>query len=301
MAAAVAAAAVRRPRDLADLFELELDKMRNQYETLQRGQQEQADNTIDELTERLRELARRQEREAERQRRRARGQQSTQGGGAGQRALAEEVEETARQLERLAREQNSPQMMDTARRLQEAADAMRRAAANDDNLGFAEAGAALDRLREVQERLGSEQRGRLERDIADQVRRANRLADEQREMKADVAELTGLEDQARLESLRRLLERKGEMETEVADLERQIDSTSAEFRRDERDASRELQEAAAGIRDNKLKEKIRYTRNLIRSRPGETANAFEAEIGGDIDELAEQLTEAAAAVGKVRR
>ena len=95
-------------QDLADLFELELDKMRNQYETMQRGEQQQADNTVDELMERLRELARRQEREAERQRRRARGQQSTQGGGAGQRALAEEAEEAARRLERLAREQNSP-------------------------------------------------------------------------------------------------------------------------------------------------------------------------------------------------
>ena len=285
-------------QDLADLFELELDKMRNQYETMQRGQQQQADNTIDELMERLRELARRQEREAERQRRRARGQQSTQGGGGGQRALAEEAEEAARRLERLAREQNSPQMMDAARRLQEAADAMRRAAANDDNLGFAEAGAALDRLREVQERLEGEQRGRLERDIADQLRRANRLADEQREMTAEVRGLAGLRDEGRMEELRRLMEQKDQMEAEVADLEREIDSTSAEFRRDERDASRELQEAAAGIRDNKLKEKIRYSKGLIRSRPGDTANAFESEIGGDIEELAEQLAEAAGAVGE---
>ncbi len=284
--------------DLADLFELELDKMRNQYETLERASQQAADDTIDELMERLRELARRQEREAERQRRRARGQQSTQGGGAGQRALAEEAEEAARRLERLAREQNSPQMMDTARRLQEAADAMRRAAANDDNLGFAEAGTALDRLREVQERLNSEQRGRLERDIADQLRRANRLADEQREMRAEVEQLPGLQDEERFAALRRLLEQKGTMEEEVADLERQIDSTSAEFRRDERDASRELQEAAAGIRDNKLKEKIRYTRGLIRSRPGPTANAFEEQIGENIEQLAEELAEAAAAVGR---
>ncbi|MCY4634947.1 MAG: DUF4175 family protein [Acidobacteria bacterium] len=284
--------------DLADLFELELDKMRNQYETLERAGQERADETIDELMERLRELARRQEREAERQRRRARGQQSTQGGGAGQRALAEEAEEAARRLERLAREQNSPQMMDTARRLQEAADAMRRAAANDDNLGFAEAGTALDRLREVQERLSGEQRGRLERDIADQLRRANRLADQQREMRGEVEQLPGLQDEERFTALRRLLEQKGQMEEEVADLERQIDSTSAEFRRDERDASRELQEAAGGIRDNKLKEKIRYTRGLIRSRPGPTANAFEEQIGDNIEQLAEDLAEAAAAVGK---
>ena len=284
--------------DLADLFELELDKLRNQYETLQRGEQQQADDTIDELMERLRELARRQEREAERQRRRARGQQSTQGGGAGQRALAEEAEEAARRLERLAREQNSPQMMDAARRLQEAADAMRRAAANSDNLGFAEAGAALDRLRDVQERLQSEQTGRLQRDIQDQLRRANRLADEQREMASDVSGLPGMADQERTEQQRRLMERKDQMEGEVADLERQIDSTSAEFRREERDASRRLQEAAGSIRDNRLKEKIRYSRGLIRSRPGDTANAFESEIGGDIDELAEKLAEAAAAVGK---
>ena len=284
--------------DLADLFELELDKLRNQYETLQRGEQQAADNSIDELMERLRELARRQEREAERQRRRARGQQSTQGGGAGQRALAEEAEEAARRLERLAREMNSPQMMDASRRLQEAADAMRRAAADDDNLGFAEAGAALDRLREVQERLQGEQSGRLQRDIEDQLRRANRLADEQREVRAEVADLPGMENEPRMTQLRRLLERKNEMESEVADLEREIDSTSAEFRRDERDASRRLQEAAGTIRDNRLKEKIRYSRGLMRSRPGDTANAFENEIGSDIDELAEKLAEAAAAVGK---
>ena len=284
--------------DLADLFELELDKMRNQYETMQRGQQEQADNTIDELMERLRELARRQEREAERQRRRARGQLSTQGGGAGQRALAEEAEEAARRLERLAREQNSTQMRDAARRLQEAADAMKRAAANNDNLGFTEAGTALDRLRDVQERLNSEQSGRLKRDIEDQLRRVNRLADEQREMASDVGGLDGISDQKRMEELRRLMEQKDQMESKVADLERDIDSTSAEFHRDERNAARELQEAAAGIRDNKLKEKIRYSKGLIRSRPGDTADAFESEIGSDIEELAEQLEHAAATVGQ---
>ena len=37
--------------DLADLFELELDKLKNQYETVQRGAQRQADNELDELLE----------------------------------------------------------------------------------------------------------------------------------------------------------------------------------------------------------------------------------------------------------
>ena len=284
--------------DLADLFELELDKLQNQYETMQRGQQQQADDTMDELMERLRELARRQEREAERQRRRARGQQSAQGGGAGQRALAEETEAAARRLERLAREMNSPEMMTASRRLQEAADAMRRAAANSDNLGFAEAGAALDRLRDVQDRLQSEQTGRLQRDIQDAMQRASRLADAEREVASDVLGLAGLEDQERLARLQGLMERKNAMEAEVADLEREFDSTSAEFRREERDASRQLADAANSIRDNKLKEKIRYSRGLVRSRDPETARAFEEEIGGDIEDLRNKLQAAADAVGR---
>ena len=284
--------------DLADLFELELDKLQNQYETMQRGEQQQADNTVDELMERLRELARRQEREAERQRMRSRGQQSAQGTGtAAQRELAEEAEEAARRLERLAREQNSPQMMDAARRLQEAADAMRRAAANNDNLGFAEAGAALDRLREVQDRLQQEQTGRLQRDIDEALRRANRLADEEREVASGVDGLTDLSDEQRVERLQGLMERKDAMEAEVADLERKIDSTSAEFRREERNASRSLQDAANSIRDNKLKEKIRYTKGVIRSRASDTARAFEDQITNDIEDLREHLRAAAEAVG----
>ena len=284
--------------DLADLFELELDKLQNQYETMERGEQQQADNTVDELMERLRELAQRQEREAERQRMRSRGQQSAQGsGGAAQRELADEAEEAARRLERLSREQNAPQMMDAARRLQDAADAMRRAAANNDNLGFAEAAAALDRLREVQDQLRQEQAGRLQRDIDEALRRANRLADEEREVAADVNALEKQSGAQRSERLQSLTERKNAMEAEVADLERQIDSTSAEFRREEQGASRRLQDAANGIRDSKLKEKIRYTRGVIRSSAYETARAFEEQITNDIDSLRENLQAAAAAVG----
>ena len=57
--------------DLADLFELELDKLRNQYETVQRGQQQGLDNQVDEALQRLQELARRQQQENERLKRQA--------------------------------------------------------------------------------------------------------------------------------------------------------------------------------------------------------------------------------------
>ena len=62
--------------DLADLFELEMDKLANQYEMQQRAEQQGGDKQLDELAEKLKELARRQQQEAERQRRLAAAGQS---------------------------------------------------------------------------------------------------------------------------------------------------------------------------------------------------------------------------------
>ena len=131
-AAAAAAAASAMAQDLADLFEMELDKMANQYESRQQASQQQSDQKLDELMEKLKELARRQEQEAERQRRRAALGQQASGSGSGQqqRDLADQAEEAARRLEQLSREENRPELMQSARQLREAADAMRKAAAN---------------------------------------------------------------------------------------------------------------------------------------------------------------------------
>ena len=85
--------------ELADLFELEVDRMANQYQTSQRASQQQADQKIDELAEKLKELARRQEQEAERQRRRA-----AAGQGSGRRRLAASARGAGRRGRATARE-----------------------------------------------------------------------------------------------------------------------------------------------------------------------------------------------------
>src|SRR5688500_5574365 len=70
----------REQQELAGLFDLELDKMKNQYETIQRAQQQQAEQKKTEAERLLEELARRQQAALEEQRRR---QQQMQGGGSG--------------------------------------------------------------------------------------------------------------------------------------------------------------------------------------------------------------------------
>src|SRR5262245_5190592 len=83
--------------DLADLFELELDKLANQYEMQNRAGEQQADQQIDELVEKLKELARRQQQEIERQRRLAQQNSGGSGGGGAQRQVGDELEEAAHQ------------------------------------------------------------------------------------------------------------------------------------------------------------------------------------------------------------
>ncbi len=286
--------------DLADLFELELDKLRNQYETVQRGQQQGVDNQVDEALQRLQELARRQQQENERLKRQASRLQNQMGGGGGggsQRDLAEQTEELARRLERLAREQSQPDLQDTARRLQQAADAMRRAGARGDDGAIAEGIAALDRLKDARRLLDKNRSVRLERDMDDALEQAERIAEQQERVKSDVEGLAA-EGRGAGERLQRIFERKDELAEQVANLESQLDRMARDSRSEEKEASREIQEAANSIRDSKLKEKIRYSKGVVQGRSPDYAENFENVIGEDIDSLREQLHRAAGAIGK---
>jgi hypothetical protein len=289
--------------DLADLFELELDKLANQYEMQQRAEQQGNDQQIDQLVEKLKELARRQQQEMERQRRLAQSGQSGGSSSANQRALAEEAEKAARQLEQLTR--NQPQQRqeinDAMKRLQDAADAMRRAAANGSKDGGAQANQALDRLREAQQRLERNQNGRGERDLQRAQRDAEALAQEQKEVASDVNSLEqqqpGPGRQAKAQALG---QRKEAMDAKVADLQQQLEKLANEMRRDEKDAARKLDDAAGSIRDKRIREMIRYTKGALQgtSAQSQYARGMEETIGSNLDALQRKVNEAAAAVGK---
>ncbi|MBY0496738.1 MAG: DUF4175 domain-containing protein [Cyanobacteria bacterium] len=286
--------------DLADLFKMEMDKMANQYETNSQASTQQQDQQIDELAEKLKELARRQEQEIERQRRLAAGQSAGSQGGDLQRALAEQAEEAARQLEKLSRDQQRQDLADTARQLRNAADAMRRAAAKGDPSAAGQAAAAADRLREAQRQLTRNQTARGERDVKDAQRQAAEIAQEQQDIARDAGQL-GQAGPDRLQKAQMLGQRKDALESKVSDLEKQLDRMVGEQTRESRETGRKLSEAASGIRDNKIKEKIRYSKSLLGTgAPEQYARNFEEEIGANIDQLRKKLDEASAAAGQQR-
>ncbi|MEA2463447.1 MAG: hypothetical protein QOJ98_1194, partial [Acidobacteriota bacterium] len=215
--------------DLADLFELELDKLANQYEMQQRAEQQGADQQIDQLVENRKELARRQQQEMERQRRLAQSGQS--GGGnssANQRALAEEAEKAARQLEQLTRNQQRQEINDAMKRLQDAADAMRRAAANGSKDGGAQANQALDRLREAQRNLESGRASGL-RQAVDQAReRVRRLEQQQEQSEQELGQLNGGDPATRGQRAQRMMDRKQAMAQDVGSLDEELERMARE-------------------------------------------------------------------------
>jgi hypothetical protein len=277
------------------LDELDLDssEMRNQYESVRRGQQEQVDQEIDETLERLKELARRQEQEAERQRRMGEGAGSS-ASGERQRAMADEAEEAARQLERLSRDSGNPEIMESARRLREAAESMRRSAAGQ-GTGGSEATSAADQLEEAQRQLERARGERLQEAGEEALRQIEDLQRRQERMGSEVDGLDELSSAGqREERTRRLLDQKGAMGEEIQDLETTLDRLAAQGREEQPQAARAFEEAAEGIRDDRLSDKVQYSQGLIRDGRDAEAARFEDEIGQDLERLRDRVE---AAVG----
>jgi len=88
------------------------------------------------------------------------------------------------------------------------------------------------------------------------------------------------------EAGRRLFERKEAMHDEIADLEREILRLSSEAHGEALDR---LNDAATTIDEDKLKERVRYSRGLIGSQDREYTREFEAETSRIVEELQEEL------------
>lgn len=160
--------------DMSNLFRLEMDRFRNQYADLQRGQAErQQQQDLDDTMRKLREMSRRQIEELDRP---ATGNQGQgQGGTESQRRLAEQVEQLMRELKRLTRNKNDQNLKDSIDQLEQAAQAMREAG----NEGDREAGErALEKLEQAREALegenGSRTAGNEQSENADRLRQVMR-------------------------------------------------------------------------------------------------------------------------------
>ncbi len=277
--------------DLENLFRLEMDRFRNQYEDIRRGDWQPRDRQIDETLRKLRELAERQQRELERAQLRAR-----RGSGSGsdsQRALAEEVERLMRELERLTRRQSSEELRASMKALENAARAMRESA----NAGDAAAGAeALERLREASRLLDAEGPARLARETEEAMRRAEELAEKQSGIERDVAERLRQGESA---DPGNLSERKRDLAGNVSEMESRLDRLAERAARDQQSgAARALKEAADGLREEDVAERIRRSADDVARGPAAGQAQEEDEISQALRVLRARIATASRQIGE---
>jgi Domain of unknown function (DUF4175) len=296
-------------QDLADIFELNKDKLRNQYETVQRGQdqqqkqQQQADQQLDEVMEKLKQLAARQQQQDQRAQAKAdslsRMGQSGASSGGDQRQLAQQTEDAARQLERLAREQQSQPLADAARQMQNAADAMRRSAADGGQQGAAGAQQALQQLEQARRLLDRERAGRAQRDVQDALQTQQNLAAQQQRVAGEIARL-GAADPSRQPAIRQsIAQGQQAMSDSVNSLTSRLDRMALDNRRDQPEAARAIAEASDTLKKHGTADRLGFlSHNAARTAPQPYLAQQQQPIGKDIADLGQQLQQANAAAGK---
>lgn len=278
--------------DLQNLFRLEMDRFRNQYENMRRGDWRPRNQQLDDTMRKLRELAERQQRELERAQLRARR------GGTGsdnQRALAEQVERLMRELEHLTRQKSSEELRASMRALENAARAMRRSA----NQGDASAGAeALDRLREARRLLESEGPARLARDAGEAMRRAEAMIEKQGGIESEIrrrrerpgkdpGEGTGVSEQKR------------SLADDVEEMESRLDRLAEQAARQQQaDAAKSLKDAVGGLREDEIGERIRRSAEEIERNPSAVYPSEENEITRALRLLRDRIASASGEIGE---
>lgn len=282
-----------RAQDLADLFELELDKMKNQYETIQRDRGRARDRQLEEVERRLRELAERQQRLLEQSLRQgaARAPREAPGRSGEDGRLAEEVRELARRLERLTRERPLSELDRVRQQLERAARELQRArGASTEGEAAAHRQQALEHMRTAQRQLQWAQRSQLGEDVA-RLREQARQAHEQQERIAREVERLAREAGGATDVLR---ERKLALAEEVAHLRERIEDAARRARQEnEARAAGSLSAAAETIRRQRLPERIAQGNRWLENRWLDRAALEERAIGRALDEVVRHLNEAA--------
>ena len=288
--------------ELADLVDLELDRTKNQYETIRQNQQFRQEQQLDEALEKLKELARRQEQAVERSRRMA-----GRGSGADRltaQQLREEIERLTRQLERLSRQEEQRELSRISNRLREAARDL--GEGGNGQTGQRQrmlAERALERMKEAQEAL---EKARQEQ-ISEKIRQLSQ--DSRRMLHQQEGTLEGMDgvekrlnqgkvDRETINQIRSLLREKGELQQELSRVEGELHQTAKRTASQEPQASRQLKQAGNKIRDDRISEKMQEGSELLSRGWVDLARDREEGVTKGLQELVENIDEAAKALGQ---
>ena len=307
-------------RDLAELFELEMDLKKNQYETESPTSFDTPEAEVDEAIAKLQELANRQENLA----RQANQQQAlTEEERWRQEELRRETEELRRQLEQLsqAAQQQSGQSAqgdatsEAIRQLDNALQAMDRAQAQngmDQEQNQRAAEQARRQLDRALEQLTAQRQADAEEVFSDLSERSQSLLNEQRQLAAELQQvareaLENRDDDGVRKSLLSdeetidLSERKWAMQADLEDLEEEIQRVSQKYRDQTPDASAQLNNALSDLQRTQAARRLAYAGEMIRRGLADELAPFEGIVTTALDDLRRDTEQALAMASREAR
>jgi hypothetical protein len=323
-------------RDLEGMFDLELDREKNQFETGRNASSpDQRQKQLEEALSKLEELARRQQELAEQRRQNQQAyQQRWQ-----QEMLRREAEELQRKMEQLARsqaaagrqgqpgeesgdsqvsQQGGGQSAAMSRALERLAEAMRdmQNAGSAQNQGSpqgeAEARRAAERLREAGEMLAGERKQQAAGQMSDLARRAQELADKQRDFENTLRQAfgyAGLDEQGRptlqpgtsrrrspelMEGEKSLIEKLTRLEQDMQRVARDIAGTQPL-------ASQKLRDALAEVQKQDIGMKMGWSAEVMRQGYGPYALTRQPAVTQGLKQLRDRVQEAQSALNQGQR
>ena len=293
-------------QELESLFELELDKLKNQYEVQRQHRPSESRAQMDEATRKLRELARRQQQINESRRRQMLNDTPRQGDapqGSGQGMLQAEAEKLARRLERLSREMDRPSLQDVSQRLKQAAREMqnlRRAQGSEaENRGLQ----ALSRLQDARSVLDRQRQADIESDLRHLENQARSLVERQAKIQSELDRLkAGIAQEERIEPLlerrRQILKDKTGLQQSLKELENRLFSAAGRTDAQQQETSRKLRAASHSIQNRGLHEQIAQTRQFLQLGLLDLAGQGEERIRTALSDLKNQVSAAREAIRK---
>jgi len=306
-------------RDLASLFDLELDTQKNQYETAQTGNSAaQQSEKVDEALRKLDELARREEQLA------SQNNANSPDSRWQQEMLRREAEELQRQIEQLGRSGNSqsnspdgqpsgqssssggsasdPRVQQALNQMRQANDDMRRAN-SEGQQGQADARRAAQRLRDATNLLGGTQHQQNSGRLDALAQEAQRLAKEQRGQSdriRDLARLAASGDpgaQSTYSAVQSLADDRQKLADDLARLESQMRDSVRDLASGNHAAASKLRDALRQADQSNLDSRVQRSADMLRRGADPDRNGSEGQIASDLDQLNQQTRDAQQALG----
>jgi DNA repair exonuclease SbcCD ATPase subunit len=284
--------------ELAQLFEDEMDKLNNKYETLRQNQQRQAEQQTNEALQKVKELARRQQQFNQKVRNLARKDTTPE-------EKKRQIEELRRQQERLSREtQELARQMRESRRqgtqlprevqenLRQASSEMQNASnkLRQDNpeLAAAKGTRALNKLKRLEESLRRNLNDSLRQQFESLQQDFQKLAESQKELTKDVEDLTNKKEND--DDKRQQAEQKqGQVREDLSKVQSDLQFLTSKAQEAKKAVTRDLKRLSREMAGAKIDKKMEHAQQLLEDKRLHSALQAERDIQTIIERMSEKL------------